>query len=83
METAFVLVSCEGGTTGTVTKKLQMIDEIKEATPVWGAYDIVIKITAPTMDALKDTIRQKIGTTDDVRMTVSLLPPPCVILAKN
>jgi len=73
METAFVLVSCEAGTTGTVTKKIQMIYEIKEVTSVWGAYDIIIKITAPTMEILKDTIRQKIRTTDNVRTTVSLL----------
>jgi len=73
MKTAFVLVSCEGGATGTVTKKLQMIDEIKEVTPVWGAYDLVTKITAPTMDTLKETIIQKIRTADNVRMTVCLL----------
>ena len=72
METAFVLVTCEAGTTGTVTKKIQMIYEIKEVTPVWGAYDIIIKITA-TMEILKDTIRQKIRTADNVRTTVSLL----------
>jgi len=72
METAFVLVSCEAGTTDTVTKKLQMMDEIKEVTLVWGAYDLVTKITAPTMGTLK-TIKQKIRTTNNVRMTVTLL----------
>jgi len=72
METAFVLVSCEAGTTDTVTKKLQMMDEIKEVTLVWGAYDLVTKITAPTMETLK-TIKQKIRTTNNVRMTVTLL----------
>ncbi len=73
METAFVLIVCEVGTTDKVVKKLQMINEIKEATPVWGAYDIVTKITAPTTEALRDTIRQKIRTTDNVRTTVSLM----------
>jgi len=72
METAFVLVSCEAGTTDTVTKKLQMMDEIKEVTLVWGAYDLVTKITAPTIETLK-TIKQKIRTTNNVRMTVTLL----------
>jgi len=72
METAFVLVSCEAGTTDTVTKKLQMMDEIKEVILVWGAYDLVTKITAPTMETLK-TIKQKIRTTNNVRMTVTLL----------
>ena len=73
METAFVLIVCEVGTTDKVVKKLQMINEINEATPVWGAYDIVTKITAPTTEALRDTIRQKIRTTDNVRTTVSLM----------
>jgi len=73
METAFVLIVCEIGTTDKVVKKLQMINEINEATPVWGAYDIVTKITAPTTEALRDTIRQKIRTTDNVRTTVSLM----------
>ena len=50
METAFVFISCEVGTTDTVTKKLQLIDEIKEAIPVWGAYDVVAKVTAPTRE---------------------------------
>ncbi len=73
METAFVLIVCEVGTTDKVVKKLQMINEIKEATSVWGSYDIVAKITAPTTEALRDTIRQKIRTTDNVRTTVSLM----------
>jgi len=72
METAFVFITCEVGTTDTVTKKLQLIDEIKEVVPVLGAYDVVVKITAPTTEALKDTIRQKVRTTDNVRTTVTL-----------
>jgi len=73
METAFVLIVCEVGTTDKVIKKLQMINGISEATSVWGAYDIVTKITAPATEALRDTIRQKIRTTDNVRTTVSLM----------
>ena len=73
METAFVLIVCEVGTTDKVVKKLQMINEINEVTSVWGSYDIVTKITAPTTEALRDTIRQKIRTTDNVRTTVSLM----------
>ncbi len=73
METAFVLISCEVGTTDTVTKKLQMINEINEATPVWGTYDIVTKVTAPTKEELRDAIRKKIRTTDNIRTTNSLM----------
>ena len=73
METAFVLISCEVGTTDTVTKKLQLIDEIKEAIPVWGVYDVIAKVTASTKEELRDAIRKKIRTTDNIRTTMSLM----------
>ena len=73
METAFVFISCEVGTTDTVTKKLQLMDEIKEAIPVWGAYDVVAKVTASTKEELRDAIRKKIRTTDNIRTTMSLM----------
>ncbi len=57
----------------TVTKKLQMINEINEATPVWGAYDVIAKVTAPTKEELRDAIRKKIRTTDNIRTTMSLM----------
>jgi len=73
METAFVLISCDVATTDTVTKKLQLIDEIKEVIPVWGAYDVVAKVTASTKEELRDAIRKKIRTTDNIRTTMSLM----------
>jgi len=73
METAFVLITCEVGTADKVIKKLQMINEINEATPVWGTYDIVTKITASTKEELRDAIRKKIRTTDNIRTTNSLM----------
>ena len=73
METAFVFISCEVGTSDTVTKKLQLIDEIKEAIPVWGSFDVVAKVTASTREELRDAIRKKIRTTDNIRTTMSLM----------
>ncbi len=68
-----MLITCEVGTTDKVTKKLQMINEIKEVTPVWGAYDVIAKVTAPTKEELRDAIRKKIRTTDNIRTTMSLM----------
>ncbi len=73
METAFVLITCDVGTTDKVIKKLQMINEIKEVTPVWGSYDVIAKVTAPTKEELRDAIRKKIRTTDNIRTTNSLM----------
>jgi len=73
METAFVLISCEVGTSDAVTKKLQLIDEVKEVTTVWGSFDVVAEVTTSTGEELRDAIRKKIRTTDNNRTTMSLM----------
>jgi len=73
METAFVLITCKVGTSDTVIKKLQLIDGVKEAIPVWGSYDVVAKVTASTKEELRDAIRKKIRITDNIRTTMSLM----------
>jgi len=73
METIFVLITCEVGTTDKVIKKLQLIDGIKEVIPVWGLFDVVAKVTASTKEELRDAIRKKIRTTDNIRTTMSLM----------
>jgi len=40
---------------------------------VWGAYDVIAKVTAPTKEELRDAIRKKIRTTDNIRTTNSLM----------
>ena len=73
METAFVLISCEVETSDAVTKKLQLIDEVKDAITVWGSFDVVAKVTASTSEELRDVIRKKIRTIDNIRTTMSLM----------
>ena len=73
METAFVLISCKVGTSDAVTKKLQLIDEVKDAITVWGSFDVVAKVTASTSEELRDVIRKKIRTIDNIRTTMSLM----------
>jgi len=77
METAFVLITCEVGTSDTVTKKLQLIDEIKEITPVWGSFDVVAKVTASTKEELRDAIRKKIRNIVNIRTTSTLMVSRC------
>ena len=73
METAFVLISCEVETSDAVTKKFQLIDEVKDAITVWGSFDVVAKVTASTSEELRDVIRKKIRTIDNIRTTMSLM----------
>jgi DNA-binding Lrp family transcriptional regulator len=73
METVYVLIVSETGSEQQVIEKLLMIDEIKEVNPVWGAYDIVVKVVEPTSDAVREIIQEKIRMIDGIKTTYSLI----------
>ena len=73
MEKAYVLIVSETGSEQHVIEKLLMIDEIKEVNPVWGAYDVVIKVVGPTSDAVREIITGKIRKIEGIKTTVSLI----------
>ncbi len=73
METVYVLIVSETGSEQHVIEKLLMIDEIKEVNQVWGAYDIVVKVTGPTSDAVREIITGKIRIIEGIKTTVSLI----------
>ncbi len=73
METAYVLIVSETGSEQQVIEKLLMIDEIKEVNPVWGAYDIVVKVVEPTSDAVRKIITGRIRMIEGIKTTVSLI----------
>jgi len=73
METAYVLIVSETGSEQHVIEKLLMIDEIKEVNQVWGAYDIVVKVTGPTSDTVREIITGKIRMIEGIKTTASLI----------
>ena len=40
---------------------------------MWGSFDVVAEVTASTKEELRDAIRKKIRTTDNIRTTMSLM----------
>ena len=73
MATAFVLINAEIGSESEVLKGLKDIDEVKEAYMVYGVYDIVAKVTAETMEKLKDIVTWKVRRMDKVRSTLTMI----------
>jgi len=70
---AFVLITAELDSETKVMKELKPIEEIKEAHMVLGVYDIIARIEADTMTALKDTISWKIRYVSNVRSTLTMI----------
>jgi len=73
MPTAFALINAEIGAENEVLKALKNVEGVVEAYTVYGVYDIIAKITANTMEKLKEIITWKIRKLDKVRSTLTMI----------
>jgi len=73
MPLAFVLVSVETGLENEVVEQLRKIANVRESYTVFGAFDIVAKVEAESMDKLKEIITWKIRRLDKVRSTLTMI----------
>jgi DNA-binding Lrp family transcriptional regulator len=73
MPKAFVLINVESGTEEEVVGELRKISGVEEAYYSYGVYDIITKINANSMEALKDMVTRKVRTITKVRSTLTLI----------
>ena len=73
MPTAFVMIKTEIGCEKEVFDELRKIDAIKESYMVYGVYDIVAKVSADTMDKLKEIVTWNVRMIDKVRSTITMI----------
>lgn len=73
MVSALVLVNTE------LTQQKQVLDQIKQVNGVeethvlWGVYDLLVKITATSIDKLKEIIKHSLKQLTGVTMTLTLM----------
>ncbi len=72
MSYAYVLINCDLGSEENVLSELKSIKKVKESHGVFGAYDIVAKVEAPSDHIIKDVVTTKIRSIDRVRSTLTL-----------
>ncbi len=68
-----MLINAEIGSEDEVLKQLKTLPNVKESYVVYGVYDIVAKVTADTMDKLKEIVTWKIRRLDKVRSTLTMI----------
>lgn len=73
MTTAYVLINCELGSQDMVFSQLKSINKAGETRGVFGAYDIITKIEASSVETVKDIIATKIRGIDRIRSTLTLM----------
>ncbi len=73
MPIAFVLINTEIGSESEVLKTLKGVEGVMEAYAVYGVYDVLAKITADSMDKLKDVVTWNVRRIDKVRSTLTMI----------
>jgi DNA-binding Lrp family transcriptional regulator len=73
MPKAFILLNVETGSEDVVLNELKSLNVVEEAYVSYGVYDLILKIKAPTMEELKNTVTHKIRATKKVQSTLTLI----------
>ena len=70
---AFICVNAEIGDEDEALKFLRSLSQVDEAEIVYGVWVIVAKVSAPTMDGLKELITKDIWGNGYVRSTLTMI----------
>ena len=69
---AYILLSCDLGSENSIIEQLKAIPSVKEASGIYGAYDILVKIESSSADDQRETVTFKIRKIQHVRSTLTL-----------
>ncbi len=72
MKKAYVLINCDLGKEEIILEKLRNINSVKEAHGTFGAYDIIVEVSAKNAEELREDITWKIRRLPDIRSTLTL-----------
>lgn len=73
MPSALVLMNAELGFENKLVNELKKTPNISEVYAVYGVYDVIVKVEAPTMDQLRDTIATRLRRIDGVKSTLTMI----------
>jgi len=71
MALAYVLLNVEPGSEDKTLVDVRKIPYVKECHRVYGVYDMIAKVEADSMDALKEIVTWKIRRLEGVRSTLT------------
>ncbi len=73
MKAAFVMVKCELGRLEEVANAIMELDGVSEVHSVTGAWDLLVKLFAPSYEAFGDLIPDTLQKIPGIRDTETLL----------
>ncbi|HDD26444.1 MAG TPA: Lrp/AsnC family transcriptional regulator [Acidilobales archaeon] len=73
MREAIVLINTDIGAEEEVLATLRTIEGVSEAYIVYGVYDIVVKVVAPSTEKLREIVSNRIRKLPKVRSTLTMI----------
>jgi DNA-binding Lrp family transcriptional regulator len=73
MPKAYVLINVESGYEVEVVEELRSIEGVEEAYYSYGVYDVITKVSADSMESLKEMVTKKVRGLNRVRSTLTLI----------
>jgi DNA-binding Lrp family transcriptional regulator len=69
----YVLITVKHGKIETVATKLMKLNEVKEIHRLFGQYDIIIKLSAPSMNKVEYFVEKNLRKNKDIERTETLV----------
>jgi DNA-binding Lrp family transcriptional regulator len=73
MPTAYVLLNTEIGAENHVLKAIKRLNGVEEAYSLWGVYDIIVNVTAKSMEELKHIITHQINEIGQINSKLTMI----------
>ena len=73
IESAYIMINCEFGAESSVIEQLKSIPSIKEVLGVFGNYDVLVKIQAPSAESLRNIITFQIRKIPQICCTTTIM----------
>ena len=73
MPSAFLLINCKSGSDKEVINRVKEIPEVIQVYRVYGAYDIIVRVAAGTVEKLQQALKSDLKRLDNILSTVTLV----------
>jgi DNA-binding Lrp family transcriptional regulator len=73
MSSSYVLINCTLGSDKEIINRLMEIPLVIQAYQVYGAYDIIVRVAAGTVEELQQAVKSDIRILDNIVSTVTLV----------
>jgi len=73
MVVAFILVTANKGQELSLVEYFKGIDSVENAWSVYGSYDIIVKLSAPSLEEMNNLLLNKIRANPNIQNTTTLI----------